>query len=387
MRKIAVISTSRADYSIYRSLMRLLSDDKDIELQIIAAGMHLVAEFGNTVDEIGRDGFVITEKVRMLSGGDAPIDIARDMGKGMAVFGEAFERLRPDIVVVLGDRFEMFSAAVAAHAMALPLAHIHGGELTLGAMDECFRHAMTKLSHLHFVSTAEYGKRVCQMGEESWRVVVSGAPALDNLWNTEPITGAELEEKIGMSVKDGPLMVTYHPTTHDARALDAQAEILFQALKETGHPLVFTAPNADEGGRRLTALMKVFVRETDNARYIDNLGTRAYFGLMQSAAAMVGNSSSGIIEAASFELPVVNIGSRQEGRIRAANVLDVEPTGPELAKCLSKAISPDFREGLKGLKNPYVADDEQPASAVIHKVLKDLEATPELMKKGFVDIT
>ncbi|MHA1597313.1 MAG: UDP-N-acetylglucosamine 2-epimerase, partial [Alphaproteobacteria bacterium] len=297
MRRIAVVTTSRADYGIYRSLLRRLAEDTDIELQLIVAGMHLAEEFGHTVDAIEADGFVVTERIDMLEGDDSPKGVATAMGRGCIGYGEAFARLRPDIIVVLGDRFEMFAAAVAAQPFTIPLAHIHGGELTLGAMDDALRHAMTKLSHLHFVSTDDYARRVRQMGEEDWRVTVSGAPGLDNLGDLEIADGAALEKAIGMSLSPAPLMVTYHPVTHEPRQLDAQAAALFAAIEASGLPAVFTAPNADEGGRRLGALMRAFVTDHPDCRFVDNLGTRAWFGLMKSASAMVGNSSSGIIEA------------------------------------------------------------------------------------------
>jgi len=384
MRRIAVITTSRADYGIYRPLLRLLADDPDIELQLIVAGMHLRDAFGHTVDEIEADGFIVTERVDMLGTKDGALDIARAVGRGTGLYGEALARLRPSIVVVLGDRFEMFAGAVAAQLLQVPLAHIHGGELTLGAMDDALRHAMTKLSHLHFVSTEEYARRVRQMGEEAWRITVSGAPGLDNLSLIEPLQGAELERAAAIKLEPAPLMVTYHPVTHDRHEIDQQAEALLAALEASGIPVVFTAPNADEGGRRLRAMIRAYVADHDNARYVDNLGTRGYFGLMRAARAMVGNSSSGIIEAASFALPVVNIGSRQEGRMRAANVIDCAAEAAAISKAIARATDSDFRKSLEGMRNPYAADGA--ASAIIHARLKTVELGPKLLKKKFQNL-
>jgi len=384
MRRIAVITTSRADYGIYRPLLLRLADDKEIELQLIVAGMHLAEEFGHTVDEIEADGFIVTERVYMLKGDDSPLGVATAMGRGTVGYAEAFARLRPDMVVVLGDRFEMFAAATAIQPFAVPLAHIHGGELTLGAMDDALRHAITKLSHMHFVSTEDYARRVRQMGEEDWRVSVSGAPGLDNLTGVEILEGAELEKAVGLETDPAPLMVAYHPVTHEAREIDAQAEALFTAIEGSGLPAVFTAPNADEGGRRLGALMRVFVADHGGCRFVDNLGTRAWFGLMKSAAAMVGNSSSGIIEAASFGLPVVNIGDRQQGRARAANVIDCEATTDDIGKAIGRATSQDFRDGLTGLVNPYAGKGS--ASEIIFDRLKSEDLSPRLLKKIFADI-
>lgn len=385
MRRIAVVTTSRADYGIYRSLLRLLADDREIELQLIVAGMHLLEEFGHTVDEIEADGFIITERIDMLKGDDSPLGVATSMGRGTVAYAEAFARLRPGIIVVLGDRFEMFAAATAAQPFAVPLAHIHGGELTLGAMDDALRHAITKLSHLHFVSTGDYARRVRQMGEEDWRITVSGAPGLDNLTDIEILAGAELEEAVGLGAEPAPLMVAYHPVTHEPRQIDAQAEALFAAIESSGLPAVFTAPNADEGSRRLGALMRVFVADHANCRFIDNLGTRAWFGLMESASAIVGNSSSGIIEAASFGLPVVNIGDRQQGRTRAANVIDCEATTDDITTAIERATSQAFRDGLAGLGNPYAGEGS--ASETIFDRLKSEDLNARLLKKGFVDIT
>lgn len=384
MRAIAVVTTSRADYGIYRPLLKRLEADPGITLQVIASGMHLLAAFGDTVRDIEADGFAIAARVPCLGAGDSPADIARAIADATAGFASAFETLAPDLVVVLGDRFEMHAAAVAAQPFALPLAHLHGGELTLGAMDDAFRHSITKLSHLHFVSTEEYGARVRQLGEEAWRVIVSGAPGLDNLDELEPLTDDEMAAATGLPATPAPLLVTYHPATREASSAEAQAEGLFHALEQAALPVVFTAPNADEGGRAVRRLIEDFVARHDNAVFVENLGTRAYFGLLARAAAMVGNSSSGIIEAASFRLPVVNIGTRQEGRARAANVIDVAENASAVLDGIRRAASPEFQASLADLRNPY--HGERPAAEVIHERLAAIPLDANLIKKRFVDL-
>ncbi len=384
MRAIAVVTTSRADYGIYRPLLRRLADDRGIDLQLIVGGMHLKAEFGDTIGEIESDGFPISEKVDLLSAADTPAAIAEAMGRGTAGFGQAFARLGPDIAVVLGDRFEMFAAAAAAQPFRLPLAHIHGGELTLGAIDDSFRHAMTKLSHIHFAAAEDYGRRIRQMGEEAWRVHVSGALGLDNLDLVEPLQGKELEEAVGMALNEPPLVVTYHPATLGSADVETQADALTEALDGVKRPLVITAPNADEGGRRLQERFQDFAAGRPRRRYVESLGTRGYFGLMAAAVAMVGNSSSGIIEAASFKLPVVNIGRRQEGRLRPANVIDVGESAEDILAGIDRALAAEFRGGLADLQNPF--QGERPAAEAIHASLVSLAIDGRLLNKRFVDM-
>jgi len=383
MRRIAVVTTSRADYGIYRPLLMKLQGDPKVALLLVVSGMHLRPEFGHTVDEVETDGLAIAERLDFIGEDDSGLAVARTMGRATVAFAEAFDRLSPDIVVVLGDRYEMHAAAVAAQPLAIPVAHLHGGELTLGAMDDNLRHAMTKLSHLHFVSTPDYAKRVRQLGEEDWRITVSGAMGLDNLKEQERASRDELKSLLDLSFDPAPLLITYHPATRQAGDVESQTAGLFKALDQCGLPCVFTAPNADEGGRCLKGLIEAFVKAHPNARLVDHLGTRGYFGLMENAAVMVGNSSSGIIEAASFSLPVVNIGNRQEGRVRASNVIDVNVEESAIENAIRKALSKDFKETVVGLKNPYQA--EGLAAASIHKTLIETPLDERLIKKYFVD--
>jgi UDP-hydrolysing UDP-N-acetyl-D-glucosamine 2-epimerase len=256
-------------------------------------------------------------------------------------------------VVVLGDRFEMCAAAFAALPFGLPVAHVHGGELSQGAMDDALRHCMTKLSHLHFVATEIYGHRVAQLGEEVWRIMVTGAPALDNLQSMPLMAPEELSATFGISVDPPPLLVTWHPVTLEADQMQWQIGELMSALDTVGLPIVFTQPNADAGGRWIGRIIDDYVRDHVSARRVDNLGTRAYFSLMALAAAMVGNSSSGLIEAPSLGLPVVNIGQRQAGRVRGPNVIDVGYSRGEVVEGIHRATRPEFREALRDAPNPY----------------------------------
>ncbi|MBE0530764.1 MAG: UDP-N-acetylglucosamine 2-epimerase (hydrolyzing) [Rhodospirillales bacterium] len=383
-RRIAVVTTTRADFGIYRPLLKRLAADDGISLHLIAGGMHLRPEFGMTIEEIGEAGFAVAARVDLLSGDDSPLGVAEAMARATRGFAEAYAALAPDIAVLLGDRFEMHAAAVAAQPLRIPLAHLHGGELTLGALDDSWRHSMTKLAHLHFVATDEFRRRVLQMGEEPWRVVVCGALGLDNLIDTPALTAAELEARIGLPLTPVPLLVTFHPETRDAMPVAEQAGALLEALDAAGLPVVFTAPNADAGGREIRRLMEAYVAAHPAARMVDSLGTPGYFALMGRAAAMVGNSSSGIIEAASFTLPVVNIGDRQQGRPRAANVIDVARRSDAILAAIRRATSETFRTSLAGLENPYAAD--HPAGEIIHRMLASVPLDDALLKKGFIDL-
>jgi UDP-N-acetylglucosamine 2-epimerase (non-hydrolysing)/GDP/UDP-N,N'-diacetylbacillosamine 2-epimerase (hydrolysing) len=383
VRKLGLVTVARSDYGIYLPVLRKIQADAQLQLCLIVSGMHLAPEFGRTVEVIEEDGFEIAEKVEMLVASDTPEAIAKSMGLGLIGFAQAYARTRPDILIVLGDRFEMHAAALSALPFKIPVAHIHGGELTMGAIDDALRHSMTKLSHLHFVSTDEYARRVIQLGEEPWRVIVSGAPSLDNLQAIRLLSRGELEKKFGLSLNEPPLLVTYHPVTLEYEQTRQQTEELLAALSSFDVPLVFTAPNADTGGRLITQLVRDYVATRSSARLVDNLGTQAYFSLMAISAAMVGNSSSGIIEASAFKLPVVNIGTRQEGRVRGANVIDVGYRREEITAGVKRALSADFRSGLAGMSNPYGSGA---AADKIVARLKEVSLDERLLVKRFQDL-
>lgn len=381
MKSIGVVTTSRSDYGIYRPILNLLRSDPDFELSLFVAGMHLSYEFGNTVDAIVSDGFDVHERIEMLLSSDTPEGIAKSMGIGCIGFAQAYARTKPDLLLVLGDRFEMHSAVAAALPFNIPVAHIHGGEITEGAIDDSFRHSITKMSHLHFVTHQEYARRVNQMGEEPWRIIVSGAPSLDNLVNLNIMSKCALESQYNISLTESPLLVTYHPVTLEYQNSDSQVKELIAALDSSGLPIIFTAANADTYGRLVNNVIKGYVETRNRAWFVDNLGSDAYLSLMTYAVAMVGNSSSGIIEAPSFKLPVVNIGTRQDGRIRASNVIDVDCEDQAISRAINGVVDPQFQIGLKGLINPYGNGN---AAMKIIECLRNISWDQSLLRKKFV---
>jgi UDP-hydrolysing UDP-N-acetyl-D-glucosamine 2-epimerase len=383
MRTIGIVTVARSDYGIYLPILRKIQADPELSLHLIVSGMHLSPEFGLTVQMIESDGFPIGERVEMLLSLDSPEGIAKSIGMGMIGFAQAFGRFRPDVLVVLGDRFEMYAAAVAALPFKIPVAHIHGGEITLGAIDDALRHSMTKLSHLHFASTQEYARRLRQMGEEPWRITVSGAPGLDNIPAIRLLSPEDLESRYRLCLQPPPLLVTFHPVTLEYERADWQLGELLAALDEINMPVVFTMPNADTGGRLMMQQIETFIRTRSYAQKVDNLGSQGYFSLMAIAPAMVGNSSSGIIEAPSFGLPVVNIGTRQTGRVKAANVIDVGYERSEIVKGVLQALRPEFRAGLRRLSNPYSLGR---ASEIIVAKLKGMPLDDRLLMKRFCDL-
>ena len=384
MRTIGVVTVARSDYGIYLPILRAIQAAPDLELRLFAAGMHLSPEFGMSVEQIEKDGFEIWERIEMLLSSDSPEGISKSMGLGVIGLAQSYQRTRPDIILALGDRFEMHTAVLAALPFNIPVAHIHGGEVTQGAIDDNLRHSITKLSHLHFVSTEEYAQRVVQLGEEPWRVIVSGAPGLDNLNEMRILTRDELSKEFDLQLTDDPLLlVTYHPVTLEYEQIEWQFSELLAVLDECGLPVVFTLPNADTGGRKITQMINDFIVKHPSAQLIDNFGTQGYYSMMKHAAAMVGNSSSGIIEAASFELPVVNIGTRQQGRVRGKNVIDVDYDRKSIFDGLEKTLLPQFRVEIRGMKNPYGGGA---AAKQIIEILKQISLDDKLIVKHFFDL-
>ncbi len=382
MRTIGVVTSSRADYGIYQPVLRALQAEPDIRLRLFVTGMHLSPEFGQTVHAIEADGYEIAERVEMLLSSDSPEGISKSMGLGTLGFAQAYARSRPDLLVVLGDRFEMHAAALAALPFKIPMAHIHGGEVTSGAIDDPLRHSMTKLSHLHFVSTPQYARRVEQLGEEPWRITISGAPALDHLHTVQYLSPAELESRFGFSLTPPPLVVTFHPPTLTYEQTESFTEELLAALDSCGHPVIFTQTNADTGGRIIASLIEQYARKRTDVWRVENMGAQAYFSLLRHVLAMVGNSSSGLLEAPSFQLPVVNIGDRQEGRVRARNVIDTGCSRSEIAQAIACAVSSEFHRKLDGLENPY--GDGHAASRIVER-LKTVALDDRLIRKRFLD--
>jgi UDP-hydrolysing UDP-N-acetyl-D-glucosamine 2-epimerase len=374
VRTVGVVTVGRSDYGILRPVMRAIDAHGELALRVYATA------HGVAVDEIEGDGLRVDEVVEMLEPSDDPAGIAASMGHGTAAFGALYARERPDLLCVLGDRFEVHSAVAAAVPHTLPVAHVHGGDVTEGAFDDALRHSITKLSHLHFPATEDAARRILQMGEERWRVTVAGAPGLDNLREILPPGRDALGARLGFDGSRPFLLVTYHPVTLEHERVGERVDALLAALGEAGRTLVLTHPNADTGRGAVLERLEAFAAARDDAVVVDNAGTEAYFGLMAHADAMVGNSSSGIIEAASFELPVVNVGARQNGRLRAANVIDTGDGADEIAAGIAKATSPGFRDALRGTANPY---GDGHASERIAARLAEVELGERLRRKRF----
>jgi UDP-hydrolysing UDP-N-acetyl-D-glucosamine 2-epimerase len=382
MRSIGVITVGRSDYGIVRPILRRIKLEPDLRLHLIVTAAHLAERFGMTVRAIEADGFGIGDRVEMTEQDDSPLAVARSIGVGFQAFSGIFARRSIDLLLVLGDRFEMHTAVAAAAPFTLPVAHIHGGESSEGSTDELYRHSITKMSHLHFVSTDMCRRRVIRMGEEPWRVTVTGAPALDNLREQDRMDARDMEKVIGMPLKPAPLLVTFHPVTLESGDTSRQIGELLGALEQVDAPIVFTYPNADAGHEIIIEAIQSFVRRHSRSRFIASLGTQLYFSLMSHAAAMVGNSSSGIVEAASFRLPVVNVGSRQRGRFHDRNVVDVDCEGAAILKAVRQVTRPSFLCGLSGLTNPY--GDGRAAETIV-RILKNIPLDRALIQKKFYD--
>ena len=383
MRTVGVVTVGRSDYTIYRPVLRRIQSDGELALRIVAAGSHLSPRFGMTADVIEEDGFRIDERVETLVSSDTPEGIAKSIGLGAIGFSQVFARNRPDVLLVLGDRYEMLAAVVAALPFKIPVAHIHGGELTEGAIDDSVRHSITKMAHLHFASTDAYAERIVQMGEEPWRVTVSGAPALDAIADFDLMSREELAATYKFDLRVPTLLATYHPVTLEYESTESQMSEFLGALDDARMPVIFTYPNADTANHAIATMKHKFVADHSDAMMVANMGTDRYFSMMSHACAMVGNSSSGIIEAASFELPVVNVGNRQRGRIRPGNVIDVECRREAILDGICTATSTQFRDSLRGLANP--CGDGHAAERIVER-LKTVCLDDRLLVKRFYDM-
>lgn len=383
-RRICIVTGTRAEYGLMRGLIQGIRDADDLELQLIATGAHLSPEFGLTWREIAADGIAIDERVEILLSSDSPVGVSKAMGLGLIGFTEAFARLQPDLLVVLGDRFEILAAAAAALVAGVPIAHIHGGETTEGAFDEAIRHSVTKMSHLHFVAAAPYRDRVIQLGEAPDRVFLVGGLGIDAIKQLPLLDRAALEAELDFKFGDRNLLVTFHPPTLEPDAAAAQTQALLDALDGLGDAtrLIFTMPNADTGGRELAAMVNSFVASRENARVFTSLGQLRYLSCLKHVDGVVGNSSSGLIEAPSFGVGTVNIGDRQAGRLKAASVIDCAPERQAIEAALARLASAAFGEELKGAHNPY---GEGGATAAILEVLRR-HPLAGVLKKAFHDI-
>ena len=383
-RKVCIVTGARSEYGLLSALMKTLQCDEFVELQVIATGMHLSPEFGLTYLEIEKDGFTIDEKIEMVVSSDTSVGVVKSIGLGLIGFADSYNRLAPDIVVVLGDRYEAFAAAQSATIMNIPVAHLHGGEVTEGAVDESLRHAITKLSHLHFVSTEEFRQRVIQLGENPENVVISGALGVDSIKRMELLSRSELEDALDISFMDGCILVTYHPVTLSPSSEEERVSSLLSSLeKYSEYRIVITYPNADAGGRAIVSLLKKFAAKApSNTTLVESLDYRTFVSLMSVAEIVVGNSSSGLIEAPCFSIPTVNIGDRQKGRPLASSVLSCQDDEQSIQTAMDRALSNEFRQSCRDVDNPYGRGD---AVKEIVSVLKSV-SLDGLVRKSFYDV-
>lgn len=385
MRKICFITGTRAEYGLLSRLMKMVQDDKDTLLQIVATNMHLSPKFGNTYLEIENDGFAIDYKVPIIDE-DAP-DTATttvlSLSKALAGFAKAYETLRPNLIVILGDRYEMLAAASAALIFKIPVAHLHGGEITEGAYDDAIRHAITKMSHLHFTSTDEYRKRVIQMGEQPDRVFNVGSLGVENVKNLPLMGKEEIEKEIGFVINKNTILVTYHPVTLGVRTVKEDIENFMAALEERKDlRIIFTMPNSDTGAQIITDAISDFVaRNSDRAVAYKSLGIKRYLSVMKYVGAVVGNSSSGLIEVPSFGIPTLNIGDRQRGRVAAQSVYNCTPDKESVLKGLDYILSDEFQKLAYSVRNPY---EKENTAEEIFKVILNYPLE-QLGQKSFYD--
>jgi GDP/UDP-N,N'-diacetylbacillosamine 2-epimerase (hydrolysing) len=383
-KKICVITGSRAEYGLLRHLIQLINDSNSFTLQLIATGAHLSQKFGETWREIEVDGFSINHKVDLALESDTPLGISQSTALGLKGFGEAFDLLHPDLVLVLGDRFEILSAVVAAMFARIPIAHLHGGELTEGAIDEAIRHAITKFSHLHFVANEEYKKRVEQLGENPNTVFNVGGLGVDAIKNIDLLSQSELEDTLDIKFKNKNLLITFHPVTLENNTSLVQTSELLDALSDLSDTcLIFTMPNADADSHIIFDLINDFIRIQKNAHVFTSLGQLRYLSCIAQVDAVVGNSSSGLHEVPTFKKATINIGDRQKGRLQSSSVINCKPVSAEIKRAIQKSYSKQFRSTLLKSVNPYGEGGSAERivstlglvdfNALIHKEFHDLE--------------
>jgi len=382
-RKICVVTGTRAEYGLLYWFMKEVEADSELELQIIVTGMHLSPEFGLTYKEIEKD-FRIDKKIEMLLSSDTSVGISKSMGLAQISFAEAYEELKPDIVVVLGDRYEIFSAVSAAMIARVPIAHLHGGETTEGAFDESIRHSITKMSHLHFTATDEYKNRVIQLGEHPNRVFNVGGMGIENIKRLKLLTKDEFEKSIDFKLNSKIILVTFHPVTLETSTAKEQFQALLDAIDKLNDTnIIFTKANSDTDGRVINQMIDEFVAKNSyKSVCFTSLGQLRYLSALQFVDAMLGNSSSGLAEAPSFKIGTINIGDRQKGRIKASSVIDCEPNKVEIINAFKKLYSSEFRELLKDVQNPY---GDGCASMKIIKEIKKVDLN-HILKKTFYNL-
>ena len=381
--KVCVITGTRAEYGLLRLVMDGIKKSDKLELQIIATGMHLSPEFGMTICDIERDGFQVDRKLEMLLSSDTPVGVTKSTGLAIISFADAFNELSPDIVMVLGDRFELLAASTAALIARIPIAHLHGGETTEGAFDEAIRHSITKMSHLHFVAADPYKRRVIQLGEQPENVFNVGGLGIDNIKKLKLLSLKDLEKDLQFKFLKKNFIITFHPVTLENNSSEEQMIELLKSLdkfKDVG--LIFTMPNSDTNGRIIFKLIEDFCGNRTNAVYYKSLGQLRYLSCLKYVDVVVGNSSSGLLEVPSFEIPTINIGDRQKGRLKADSVIDCMPKSQSISEAITYSLNSHTKDKLKDIRNPY---GDGGASQRVINVLEKINLNG-IMKKKFHDL-
>lgn len=382
VRKIAVFTSSRSEYGSFRGLIKAIHESRTLELCLIVSGSHLEQSGGFTKLEIEEDQIPISAEVKMFQNDSTKLGFANALGRELLGVNEVLNESQPDLILINGDRADLLPLATSAMCLGIPIAHIAGGEITEGAIDDSVRHAITKLSHLHFPTNILHAQRIAQMGEEEWRISVTGEPALDNILQMDYVSRSELCDFLGMELVDPVVLVTYHPETLGGNGLKDVRELL-EAMRLVEATYVITYPNVDPGSQEIVKLMREFCAEYHHAVLVPSLGQLRYYSMLRIASLMLGNSSSGLWEAPSFGLPVVNVGGRQDGRLRAVNVIDVKNVDAlSIQEAMKKALESGFKEGLKGMLNPY---GNGSAIAQIIDQLESVELGRKLIRKQFVE--
>lgn len=378
MKKIAVVTGTRAEYGVLKNILRKINESDKLKLNLIVTGSHLSEDFGYTIDEILKDGFQIEDKISILMKDSTKDNIVKEMGLLMIQISQTFKRIKPDILLVVGDRYEIFAATTAAMVMNIPIAHISGGEITEAAIDDKIRHAITKMANIHFPGTETYAHNIRNMGEEAWRVINVGDPGIENIKLTKFLSQAELSKRLGVFVDENTMLITYHPVTLEREKLPEQIDNLLEALNSVNKKMIITFPNSDSGGDYIIRRLEEFKKVNKNVYLFKSLGSLNYLSVMKYCGVVVGNSSSALIEAPYLKVPVVNIGNRQKGRLMADNIICCSNECEEIIGAINKAFSIKFKEKVKNIESLY---GEGNTSEEIVKVLENIVIDDKLIKK------
>lgn len=381
MRKICVITGTRAEYGLLKNILVKIRASRKLKLQLIVTGTHLSEQFGYTLQEILADGFEVDEKLPILMNSNSSNNVPKEMGMLMIQLSQTFERLKPDMLLILGDRYEILAAVSTAMGMNIPIAHIAGGEITEGLIDEQIRHAITKMSHIHFAGADVYAQNIMNMGEENWRVFNVGDTGIENIKLTNFVNKEELKKELNVEVDEETLLVTYHPVTLEIDRLPYQIENLINALNIVNKKIIITYPNADNGGNYIIEKLEEFAKINSNVYLFKNLGIIKYLSVMKLCGAVIGNSSSALVEAPYLKVPVVNIGNRQKGRLMADNIISCGNECEDIIEAIDKSLSTKFKEKAKSVKSLYGEGD---TSEAIVNVLENIPINDKLLKKKLV---